>query len=224
MVKRIKFSDFLIGIIFTLLFVSVSVIITVNFRPLYYLDVKLLDIEQSSGYPKEEILDNYNALIDYNSPFYRGSLKFPTLEASEAGLQHFKEVKDIFIVFYILAVLTLTAAAAIIVYKYKKRDISYLRVSSLTAILLPSLLGVLIMLNFDRAFVIFHKLFFNNDYWLFDPATDPVITILPDRFFLHCALMIILLVILGSIILYVVYHFLKKRSGIRYRKLPNIKV
>ncbi len=224
MVKRIKFTDFLIGIIFTLLFISVAVIITINFRPLYYLDVKLLNIEASSGYPKEEILDNYNTLIDYSSPFYSGSLQFPTLEASEAGLQHFKEVKDIFTAFYILAAVSLAAAAAIIVYKYKKRDISYMQVSSLTAILLPTLLGALIMLNFDKAFVVFHQLFFDNDLWLFDPATDPVIKILPDTFFLHCALLIILLVILGSIILFVAYHFLKKRSGIRYRKLPDIKV
>ena len=224
MVHRLKFTDFLIGIIFTLLFVSISVIITINFRPLYYLDVKLLDIEQTSGYDKEEILDNYNALIDYSSPFYKGNLEFPTLEASESGLQHFKEVKDIFTAFYWLAAITLASVVSIVIYKYKKRDISYLPVSSLTAILLPSLLGILIMLNFDRAFVIFHQLFFNNDLWLFDPTTDPVIKILPDTFFLHSAIMIILLVILGSICLYVIYHFLKKRTGIRYRKIPDIKV
>lgn len=224
MVHRLKFTDFLIGIVFTLLFISFSVIITINFRPLYYLDVKLLHIEQTSGYDREEILDNYNTLIDYSSPFYKGDLKFPTLDASEAGLQHFKEVKDIFTAFYLMAGITLVAAVSIIIYKRKKRDISYLPVSSATAILLPSILGVLIMLNFDRAFVIFHKLFFRNDYWLFDPSTDPVITILPDTFFLHCAIMIILLVILGSIGLYVAYHFLRKRTGIRYRRLPDIKV
>ena len=224
MLHRMKFTDFLIGIVFTLLFISISVVITINFRPLYYLDVKRLDIEQSSGYEKEEILDNYNTLIDYSSPFYKGSLKFPTLEASEAGLQHFKEVKDIFTAFYALAAITLVIAVCIIIYKTKKRDIGYLAASSLTAILLPSILGLLILLNFDRAFVIFHRLFFNNDLWIFDPITDPVIKILPDTFFLHCAIMIILLVILGSLCLYVSYRILKKRTGIRYRKLPDIKL
>lgn len=224
MKHRLKFTDFLIGIVFTLLLISVSVIITINFRPLYYLDVGILKVEQTSGYDKAEILKNYNALIDYSSPFFKGSLEFPTLEASEAGLQHFKEVKDIFTAFYLLGAITLVAVVCIIIYKSRKRDISYLQASSLTAILLPSILGVLIMLNFDKAFVIFHKLFFRNDLWLFDPSTDPVIKILPDTFFLHCAIMIILLVILGSISLYVIYHFLKKRTGIRYRKLPNIKL
>ena len=224
MIHRLKFTDFLIGIMFTLLFISVSVIITINFRPLYYMDVGILDIDQTSGYGKAEILENYNALIDYCSPFYRGKLEFPTLEASESGLQHFKEVKDIFTAFYFLGAITLVGAVCTIIYKYRKRDISYLPVSSLTAVLLPSILGVLIMANFDRAFIIFHKLFFRNDLWLFDPSTDPVISILPDTFFLHCAIMIILLVIMGSMGLYVIYHFLKRRTGIRYRKLPNIKV
>ena len=54
--------------------------------------------------------------------------------------------------------------------------------------------------NGDRFFVLFHKLFFNNDYWIFDETTDPVIRILPDGFFLHCAFMILFLIILGSVI------------------------
>jgi integral membrane protein (TIGR01906 family) len=41
---------------------------------------------------------------------------------------------------------------------------------------------------------------FRNDYWIFDEATDPVIMILPDAFFLHCAVMIILLILIGSLL------------------------
>jgi integral membrane protein (TIGR01906 family) len=202
----------------------VGVIITINFRPLYYLDVNLLNIEQTSGYGKSEILENYNTLIDYSSPFFRGDLNFPTLGASQAGLKHFEEVKNIFTSFYILAAVTLLAAVIIIIYKAKRKDYSYMPVSSLTTILLPSVLGLLMLMNFDKAFIIFHKLFFRNDLWLFDPETDPVIMILPDTFFLHCAMMIILIVILCSVCLYVIYHFLKKHTGIRYRKLRGIKV
>ncbi len=223
-VRHFKYTDILIGIAFTVLFISIAVIITINFRPLYYLDVNLLDIEQRSGLPKEEILENYNALIDYSSPFFKGSLQFPTLTASKSGLQHFEEVKDIFTAFYILAATSLAAVVCIILYKAKRRDISYLPVSAVTAVLLPSILSALIMINFDRAFLLFHKLFFKNDLWLFDPTTDPVITILPDTFFLHCAMMIIFLVILGSIVLFVIYHFRKRHIGIKYRKMPNIKV
>ena len=41
---------------------------------------------------------------------------------------------------------------------------------------------------------------FSNDYWLFDPAADPVILILPDGYFLQCAVLILVLVFIGSLL------------------------
>ena len=220
--KKFKISDIFIGIIFTLFFLSIGVVFTINFRPLYYLDVGLLDIPESSGYPKDEIIANYDALIDYSSPFFKGSLSFPTLESSPSGLKHFEEVKDIFILFYRLSVFSLITVIMIVIYKYKKNDINYLAVSSLTAILLPIITGLFLAIDFDTAFVIFHKIFFNNDYWLFDPKTDPIINILPSTFFLHCALMIIAFILLGSLTLYIEYLRLKSQTGIKYRKNPGL--
>jgi integral membrane protein (TIGR01906 family) len=222
--KHFKITDIFVGLIFTILFLSLGLIFTINFRPLYYLDVKLLDISDTSGLSKEEIIENYDALIDYSSPFYKGKLSFPSLDASPSGIQHFEEVKDIFVAFYLLAAISLIAAVIIIIYKYRKRDISYLLVSSITAIVLPVIVGLLLAIDFDTSFLIFHKIFFNNDYWIFDPLTDPVINILPATFFLHCAFLIIAFILIGSLILYLVYLYLKKRSGIKYRKIPGIKI
>lgn len=222
--KRWKFTDFIIGIIFTLLLISLAVVITINFRPLYYLDVKALNIEASSGYSEQEILSNYNALIDYSSPFYQGKLSFPTLPASEYGLQHFAEVKDIFTFFYILGAITLIIGIAIIVYKHRKKDYHYLLVSSICAIVIPSIVAIALAIDFDTSFIIFHKIFFNNDYWIFDPTTDPVINILPDTFFLHCALLIIFLIITGSFLLAIIYLKKRKKFHIKYRKIDNLKI
>lgn len=222
--KKLKFIDFLIGATFTLLLVSLAVIITINFRPLYYLDMDFLNIPASSGYPKEEIKANYDALIDYSSPFFTGELSFPTLPASDDGIQHFREVKNIFNFFYILAATTLVICIIIILYKRKRKDYSYLLASSITAIVLPSLVAIALAIDFDKAFVIFHKMFFNNDYWLFDPVSDPVIGILPATFFLHCALLIIFIIILGSIILALTYNHIRKNFHIKYRKIENLKI
>lgn len=222
--KYFKITDIFVGFIFTILFLSLGIIFTINFRPLYYLDVKLLDIPETSGLSQEEIIENYDALIDYSSPFYKDRLSFPSLDASPSGIQHFEEVKDIFVACYLLAAFSLIAATGIIVYKSRKKDISYLLVSSITAIVLPVIVGLLLALDFDKAFLIFHKIFFKNDYWIFDPLTDPVINILPATFFLHCAFLIIIFVLTGSLILYLLYLYLKKRSGIKYRKIQGIKI
>ncbi len=222
--KRFKITDLLIGVLFTLLFISIAVVVTINFRPLYYIDISLLHIEETSGLNRELIKENYNALIDYSSPFFQGELRFPSLPASEHGLIHFEEVKNIFTAFYLMGVVTLVVGIIIVIRKTKNNDHHYLLVSSITAIALPTLLALLLSIDFDRAFVVFHKLFFNNDYWLFDPATDPVILILPDTFFLHCALMIIVLVILMSLLFLAAFLWKKRYSGIRYRKNRGLKL
>ena len=222
--RRFKITDVFIGVLFTLLFISIAVVITINFRPLYYFDIDHLKIAESSGLTKEVIRENYDALIDYSSPFFKGELKFPTLAASESGLFHFTEVKNIFTGFYILGAITLAFGVVIIVQKHKNKDFSYLLVSSITAIVLPLFLALFLSIDFDRTFVIFHKLFFNNDYWLFDPVTDPVITILPDTFFMHCAIMIIVLVVLMSLLFLTVYLVKRQHSGIKYRRSKGLKI
>lgn len=216
--RHFKFTDLLIGVLFTLLFISLAVIATINFRPLYYFDIGFLHIEDISGLSKDIILANYNALIDYSSPFFKGDLVFPTFTASASGLVHFTEVKNIFTSFYLIGAITLILGIITIVYKTKIKDHSYLLVSSITAIVLPLVLGIYLAFDFDRAFVLFHKLFFNNDYWIFDPATDPVITILPDTFFLHCAVMIIFIVFLFSFVFLLAYLWKRKHTSIKYRK------
>lgn len=216
--KRFKITDLFIGLIFTLLFISIAVVITINFRPLYYMDIKLLNLEAASGLTRSEIIRNYNTLIDYSFPLYKGNLVFPTLTASASGLHHFAQVKSLFCAFYIMGAVTLILGIIIIIQKSKNKDYSYLLVSAITAIVLPLFLGICMSLNFERTFIIFHKLFFNNNDWLFDPVTDPVINILPEAFFMHCALLIILIVILFSIIFLAVYFTKKKSLSIRNRK------
>lgn len=222
--KRIKITDFIIGIIFTLLFISIGVVFTINFRPLYYMDVRLQNIEAASGLTRDIILKNYNALIDYSSPFFHGSLNFPTLTASASGLSHFAEVKTLFTDFYILGTFTLILGIIIIVQKSRKKDYSYLLVSSITAVVLPLILAFFMSLNFDRTFIVFHKVFFHNSDWLFDPLTDPVINILPEAYFMHCALLIIITVLLFSLAFLITYIYKKKHFSIKNRKNNGLKL
>jgi len=196
--RKFKITDILIGLIFTFLFISIGVIAAVNFRFIYYFDISHLKIAETSGYSRQVIIENYNALIDYNSPFYKGELSFPTLPASASGLQHFSEVKNIFTTFYYIGIITLIAAVML--------------VSSVTVLVIPAIVALGCAVNFDASFVLFHKIFFRNDYWLFDPVTDPVITILPDTFFLHALMVIIAFVVLGSLILYLLSRRAKRSS------------
>ena len=196
----------ILALVLTLTIISVSVVLTLAFRPLYYLDISLLNIEEGSGYSREEIRENYDVLIDYNLSFGGDRLEFPSLAMSEPGRIHFEEVRDIFNIFKYMAAVGIVLSAVGIVFYIRRKEYRYLKLTSILAVVLPAALGLLVALNWDWAFVAFHHLAFDNDYWIFDPAADPVITILPDTFFMHCALMILGCVVLGSVVCAFIYR------------------
>ncbi len=204
------------AVVLFLFILSFAVTFTLNFRPLYYMDIERLGMEERSGIPEEEIKENYDVLIDYNSMFHDEELQFPTLAMSETGRIHFEEVKEIFVGFQVTAIAT-AIIGLVSVFQQRKRVYKskrYLKYAGIITILIPAVLGAAMALNWDKAFVIFHKIAFDNDYWIFDAKTDPVITILPDTFFLHCAAMILGLVVAGSVICLVLYAFSMKKSRV----------
>lgn len=193
-----KISDAILAVTAVLFILSASVALTLAFRPLYYFDIGYLRIAETSGYPVEEIRANYDALIDYNLSPAKEELVFPTFPMSGQARIHFAEVKAIFQFFLKLLAATAVLLAAGIFWKRARREYGYLAAAGLIAPALVLCAGGLIAAGWERAFICFHELVFQNEYWLFDPETDPVIMILPDTFFLHCAGMILALIMAGS--------------------------
>ena len=209
-------EDIETAVVLFLFILSFAVTFTLNFRPLYYMDIERLNIEERSGIPEEEIRENYDALIAYNSMFNKEELEFPTLAMSVTGRIHFEEVKEIFVGFQTTTIVT-AIIGLVSVFQQRKRvykNKRYLKYAGIITILVPAVLGAAMALNWDKAFVVFHKIAFDNDYWIFDARTDPVITILPDTFFLHCAAMILGLVVAGSVICLLLYAVSVKKRGI----------
>ena len=203
-------KNILTSICLALFIISASITITLNFRPLYYHDIYALKIEENSGFSKNIIKKNYDNLIDYNQFFYSGRLKL-TMPMSEEGQIHFADVKKIFDTVEILCIITLILSVFLIKKQITQHDFEFLKLSSIITILLPSIAGIFTAVNWESTFIMFHKIMFRNDYWLFDEATDPVITILPDDFFLHCAIMIIVLILISSLLCIAFRSFFRHR-------------
>lgn len=218
MKKQLAFQT-VTALILMLCILSLAVTLTLHFRQLYYFDIDYLHISEQSGIPADEIRLNYDALIDYNSFFGPDTLQFPTLAMSETGRIHFEEVKVLFLAFEkMLAVTLVLSVLCAYLCARKAKSWLFLKLTSIFTVTIPAVLAVCIGLNWDMAFVTFHHIFFQNDYWIFYPDQDPVITMLPDTFFLHCAVMILALVVLGSVLCGVLYHRLK--GGFRQKKKP----
>ena len=92
-----KTENLIFSILLMFLFIDLAVILTLNCRQLYYLDIDYLDISEGSGLNEEVIRRNYDVLMDYNSMFSHEELEFPDFPMSEGGRIHFREVKRIFV-------------------------------------------------------------------------------------------------------------------------------
>lgn len=189
----------------------ISVTITVMFRPLYYFDIDYLDIPQMSGMSETVIRANYDVLIDYNLLGGPSELNFPDLIMSQQGRIHFEEVKDIFIFMQIFSIAAVILLVLWIVAWIKKKSLSFkwMKFTGIVIAIIASTCGCALIIDWDWAFTAMHTIFFRNDYWIFDATTDPVIRILPEEFFMHCGIMIIILALIQIIILQLVYRRLK---------------
>ena len=67
---------------------------------------------------------------------------------------------------------------------------------------LITVLGLIISTDFPNYFIMFHHIFFTNDLWILDPATDMLINIVPEGFFMDTAARIALLFGSLSLILF----------------------
>ncbi len=207
--------NIILALALMLFIISASVAVTLNFKPLYYADIDFLSIPEMSGYSEEEIRENYDVLISYNNLWGAKTLEFPTLDMSETGRIHFEEVKAVFVFFEYLAIVSCLAVLAGAIYRRYVKSHWYLLLGGILTVAIPAVAGILIALNWQRVFVLFHEIVFDNDYWVFDPATDPVITILPNEFFMHCAIMIVALAIAGAIVCIACYKSAMKREAER---------
>lgn len=190
---------------------SIAVMCVVYGKWIYYVEIDLLHIPEISGMNKTEIIQNYDALITYLSPFYSGELHFPTLAMSESGRIHFVDVKNILIAIQYMMCITVIISFVGVISLMKKERVKVLLYSAIATLLFPIALLIPIAMDFEKSFVFFHELLFQNDYWLFDPNTDPVIRMLPEEFFMHAACLILLIVLLGSIFCYWLYRFVMKK-------------
>lgn len=205
-----SFINILLSFLLSICLLILAVKIVVIYKPLYYKDIRALNIEEHSMHSETQLKETYDYLINYISGIHRSTFSIPNFCSSKCGIIHFKEVRTIY---QSLNYLYYAAAFFILVILLLFQYIISEDVFLYSAVFLSSLtlsLCIPFSINFDESFTEFHNLLFKNNYWLFDPVTDPVITALPEEFFLHCSLSILLIVALESLLLITIY---KKRKN-----------
>lgn len=173
--------------------VTLSITITINFRPLYVFNIGFLNILDGLEMDKATLLKNFDQLMRYlNNPFIK-TLKLSDFPVSESGAFHFYEVKRLFLLCYSVLLITIVPSILFIRQLIKRKRLWRLIRPFQWGMLIPVVLVGIMALWFDQFFIVFHGILFNNDDWLFDPTTDPIINALPEEFFMQSFLLFFIL-------------------------------
>ena len=176
---------------------TASIGLPIYIRPFYYAHIEALDLPGVSGFTADQIIAAYDQVLDYLTLPGR---EFGTgvMACSQAAADHFLDCKVLFdlnagillfSVAVILALLLLKQAGWIGPLALGNRSAVWW--GGFCALGLPLVVGSLAALDFNRAFVVFHSIFFpGKDNWIFSWYDDQIIRVLPQRFFMNCAILI----------------------------------
>lgn len=197
-----KYKAITRSILIALMILSGAIALPILFRPFYWWHIEPFGIPEYMGLSVSQIKQAYGEMLNYcmglSNTFSVGVLPF-----SESGAAHFADVRNLFVLD--LAVLAVAGIALTVLCLTDRKPVRLAGHTSgfWSAIGLGTgfvIVGGLVAIDFDKAFVVFHKIFFpGKDNWVFDIYDDPVINMLPAEFFRNCAILIFAVILISCI-------------------------
>lgn len=195
--KTSKIMSAALSVLIAVMIFSVSMAVPFLCRPFYYAQIQPLKLTEASGMTEGQIRQTYDEMI----AFCLGKaddFSLSLLSWSKRGADHFADVRALVLWDIRLAVISCILCLAVVVlsklgriklYRFCGHGPGFWAAIGFCGIL--AVVGILSALDFERAFTVFHSVLFpGKDNWLFDEAVDPVICILPQKFFQSCAALI----------------------------------
>lgn len=209
--KKFTIKNIIFYLSFIYCLIAFSINITLLFKKIYYFDIKFLNLENLSSLSYEQLKHNYNYLIKF---LYSTTYNFnmPYFISSQEGISHFFEVRNVIQNMNLGMFISLPITIYNCVKVYRQKDFKFIRDFSIISFIIPFVLTIPILINFNFTFKIFHKILFNNNYWIFDPIKDPVINVLPEIFFFHEGIFILSIFLVCSLLFFIIYTISLKNN------------
>lgn len=142
---------------------------------------------------------------------------------NEQDRLHMEDVKNLFLGGLKLRTVMLLVAAVLVLFLIlTKADLkkmltgAYFAALGVFAVLIAGLL-VSFAVDFTASFTVFHEIFFTNDLWMFDPAEDYMIRMLPEGFFYDMVMRIGAFFVGGLVLLFAVMMAVRQKAFWKYR-------
>ena len=198
---------------------SAAVALPLVWRGFYYMHINALHLTEITPWSYDEIRAAYDEMMDFcmhGAPFGTGVLKW-----SEEGMLHFADCRVLFMLDLRVLLVSFTAVVLLLAFG-KPRNISMPKICGrgpffwagvIPAVIFIALVVLVALTDFDQAFVTFHHMFFpGKSNWLFNPYEDEIINVLPEVFFMDCAILIVVVIVVLSIVSILIDRSLRKKK------------
>jgi integral membrane protein (TIGR01906 family) len=212
------------------LIICTSIAFPSFYRPFFSYQYDKLNVMETIETDKETLMEMTEVLLSY----MRGRRESLDATAVVAGQErefysqrekdHMVDVLELYNLLFTVRNLTfwlfLFMLTGMALFKY---DIGFLlsrccrEVLAGFLILIVILAGV-IALDFDRAFTVFHLLFFSNDLWILNPSVDLLINMVPLPFFIDISVFIGIMVLVKSALVIGLSTWYLKRTAFLSRR------
>ena len=223
-----KSAAIISGIACTLLIIALLVACVSTFAfdaDFYKTEYEKLNTAEYVGVSDEELFGATDVLLDYLEGD-RDDLDFQTNDGDEFFNQreklHMVDVKNLYIMASTVSWVLFAAGAALLVVVFAKKKknavIPVLRgynVAGPAVLAFFAIVAVYAAVDFNTFWVNFHLMFFSNDLWMLDPATDRLIRMYETQFFfdmVFCILIMFLSIVIGMLVFAKLYLRSKKRK------------
>lgn len=185
------------------LVLSAAVAVPLLWRGFYYLHIEGLDLPAKTGWTAQEIRGAFDEMMDFcvfGQPFGTGVLKW-----SQDGYAHFVDCEVLFRMDFTALTISLAALLLLLHMAKEYKPIRFwgkgpmFWAGGILSVSFVAIAGLAAM-DFDRAFVVFHSVFFpGKTNWIFDYRVDQIIEVLPQVVFRNYAVLIVGLLFTGCI-------------------------
>lgn len=146
-------------------------------------------VSEITNLSMEQLMDITDDIILYLKN--KGGNELLEPHFNEREILHMEDVQDLYILNRRIRNIGIVLVAIIVLSYVKNKKIYQLgKVLFKNIFYTYGLLGFLAIsyiVNFQKAFLYFHKIFFRNDLWILDPRRDLMINMLPENFFMGMA-------------------------------------
>ncbi len=212
--KGNRIIGIVVGIALILILLITSIEAVVYWMPGYFQkEYEKHQVLQDVGMEMDQLLQ----VTDHMMAYLRGQEEELQISATIDGCQgmlffnqreilHMVDVKALFLHGMMLRRVALTVAVVGIALLWHRKALRTLPgaicVGTGMVFAIALITTLVVAADFNHYFTVFHHIFFDNDLWLLNPATDRLIRIVPEGFFIDTAAAIITTFMAGTGILF----------------------